>query len=203
VTWRAAFAIVVASAAGCASAGAPDQGQAPIDAPRGTADAPRQVQLDAAPPVDGAAATCTPSPTPSCQAATALAAIGGDEDGAAASNQTGYQAAWFSIRINETDSSAFADPMSMQTTLTSPPGVAFDLLVFEPGDASSTECTTPSGSITTTGTSESSSLEWGETGTFANDSDDSRTITIEITPHAGDACSPNDTWSLSILTGVD
>ncbi len=52
----------------------------------------------------------------------------------------------------------------------------FDLLVFLPGDANSTDCTTPTATVSTNGDSETWSQEWGETGTFANDSDDSRTI---------------------------
>jgi len=129
--------------------------------------------------------------------------IGGDEDGAATASASGYQAAWYSIRLSETDSGAFADPMSMRTTLTSPSGAMFDLLVYLPGDASSTDCTTPSGTVSTNGNSETSTLEWGETGTFANGDDDSRTVTIQISPHTGDTCSPTSTWSLSILTGFD
>lgn len=201
MTWRLAIAIAVATAAGCAQAGKPGQG--PADAPPGTSDAPRRPPIDA-PEQSGdapASASCTTSAT--CQTAGALTAIGGDESGASSSNQTGYQAAWFSIRVDEKDSGALADPMSMQTTLTSPSGVMFDLLVFEPGDPSSTECTTPTGTVTTTGASEVSSLEWGETGTFANDADDSRTMTISITPRTGDVCNPQDSWSLQILTGVD
>jgi len=169
------------------------------DAPA-TTDAPRAVDA-APPPVDAPAATCATSVT--CTTATVLPGIGGDEDGASFSSASGYQAAWYTIRVSETDSGAFADPMSFQATLTSPPGAMFDLLVYFPGDASSTDCTTPNGTVSTSGDSESWANEWGETGTFANDSDDSRTIAIQISPRSGATCAANATWSLSINTGFD
>ena len=186
---------------GCAVAGSPNQ--APNDAPGTKTDAPHEMMpIDAAlHPMDAPAATCTTSAT--CMTATVLPGIGGDEDGASSSSASGYQAAWYSIRLSETDSGPLADPMSMQTTLTSPSGVMFDLLVYLPGDNSSTDCNAPSGTVSTNGTSETSSLEWGETGTFANDSDDSRTVTIQISPRSGDSCSSTAMWSLSIITGFD
>jgi hypothetical protein len=207
-----AFVIAAAGVVtGCAHAGDPND--IPADAPKATIDAPI-AKTDAptaktdAPPVDATpasvdapAATCTTSAT--CATAMELSGIGGDETGASTSSASGYQAAWYSIRVSETDSGAFADPMSMQATLTSPSGAMFDLLVFVPGDATSTDCSSPTGTVSTSGATETWSLEWGETGTFANDSDDSRTIAIQISPRSTDSCSPDATWSLSIVTGFD
>jgi hypothetical protein len=170
------------------------------DAPTTKFDAPLEID-SAPPPADGPGATCATSVT--CTTATVLPGIGGDETGASTSSASGYQATWLSIRVSETDSSPFADPMSMQATLTSPSGTMFDLLVYVPGDASSTDCTSPTGTVSTSGDTETWSLEWGETGTFANDVDDSRSIAIQISPRSGDTCTPNATWSLSIITGFD
>ncbi len=195
----ALLAVAVAVvAAGCAQAGSPGQ---PVDAPGGKGiDAPRPIDAHEAPPPDApAAATCTTSAT--CGTATMLPSIDGDDGGAASA--TGYQAAWYSIRLSETDSGPFADPMSIQTTLTSPASAMFDLFVYVDTGNDDVDCTTPTGSVATSGTSETSSIEWGETGTFANDSDDSRTVSIEVRPKSGDACSPSATWSLSIITGFD
>lgn len=195
MTWR--FAIVAAGlAAGCAEAGR--SSQARLDAAPIT-DAPRQI--DAPSLVDAPAATCTTTVT--CATAMMLPGIGGDESGAASSSTTGYQAAWFSIRLTESDSSAFADPMSIQTMLSSPTGAMFDLLVFVDTDGDQLDCTAPTGTVMTNGASQTSNIEWGETGTFANGSDDSRTISIQISPHAGTSCSPTQPWSLSILGGID
>jgi hypothetical protein len=193
VSWRFAIA---ALAAGCAQAGSPNQG--PIDAAN-TADGARQV--DATQSMDASTATCTTSAT--CATATMLPGIGGDESGASSSSATGYQAAWYSIRLSESDSGPFADPMSIQATLTSPSGAMFDLLVYVDTGSDQLDCTTPTGTVTTNGMSETSNIKWGESGTFANGADDSRTVSIQISPRSGHSCSPNETWSLSILSGID
>jgi hypothetical protein len=198
VSWRLAFT-AVGVAAGCAVA--TNSNETPGDAPATKFDAPREVDAAPPPPGDAPLATCTTSVT--CATATVLPGIGGDEAGASSSSASGYQAAWYTIRVSETDSDAFADPMSMQVTLTSPSGAMFDLLVYEPGDATSTDCTSPTGTVSTSGESEMWSQEWGETGTFANGDDDSRTIAIQISPRSTDTCSANATWSLSISTGFD
>ena len=132
-----------------------------------------------------------------------LAGIGGDEDGGGESSASGYQAAWYSIRLSETDSGPLADPMSIQTTLTSPASAMFDLFVYVDTSNDDVDCSTPTGSVTTNGTTETSNIEWGETGTLANGADDSRTVSIEVRPKSGDSCSASATWSLSILTGFD
>jgi hypothetical protein len=202
----------VGTAAACARADRPGAGpnDAPVvDTPIVVIDAPPKLdamheidahEIDAAVP-DAAAATCTTAIT--CATAMELPGIGGDETGASTSGSTGYQATWLQIRVSETDSGPLADPMSMQATLTSPASQAFDLAIYVPGNATSTNCSTPTGTVTTSGSTQTWSLEWGETGTFANDVDDSRTIAIEISPQSPDGCAPADTWSLSIVTGFD
>jgi hypothetical protein len=201
---------ILAVVSGCAKAGKPNEmpGDMPTDAPPVMLDAP-PVMLDAprmidaaVPPMDAPAANgCTTSAT--CATAAVLAAIGGDETGASTSSASGYQAAWLSIRVKETDNGPFGDPMSMQATLTSPAGAMFDLLVFVPGDATSTDCTTATSTVTTTGSVETWTLEWGELGVFANGVDDSRTIAIQVSPRSTDSCGSAQTWSLAIQTGFD
>ena len=194
-----AVAVIAVVAAGCAQAGSPGQ---PVDAPNGGKTDARAIDAHEAPPADApAAATCTTSAT--CTSPTTLPGIGGDEDGGGTASATGYQAAWYSIRLSETDSGPFADPMSIQTTLTSPSSAMFDLFVYVNTGTDAVDCATPTGSVTTSGTAETSNIEWGETGTFANDADDSRTVSIEVRPKSGDSCSATATWSLSILGGID
>jgi hypothetical protein len=73
-----------------------------IDAAR-----PIDAAIDAPPPpLDAAPSLCTTSAT--CTTATGLAGIGGDETGASTSSASGYQAAWYSIRVTETDNGPFA-----------------------------------------------------------------------------------------------
>jgi hypothetical protein len=196
---------VAALVAGCAQAGSPNQ--APVDAP-GTShsDAPREAMIDAPAMTQMDAPMMGDSCTSSvmCATATALPQITGDDGGGnTTASASGYQSAWFSIRVEEEDSGVFGYPMSMLATLTSPASAMFDLYVYMPGDASSTDCTTPTGTATTSGTSESWTDEWGETGEFGNNSDDSRTISIEVRPRSGDTCASSATWSLSIEGYVD
>jgi hypothetical protein len=203
---------VAGLATGCAKASAPNQAQvdAPvvvIDAPTTKTDAPRPIDAPP-PPIDA------PAPTPdapsadcettiTCTAPQELAGIGGDETGASTSGATGYQATWLQIRVSETDNGPLADPMSMQVTLTSPASQTFSLAIYMPSDATSTNCSTPSGSVSVSGATQTWVDEWGETGTFANGVDDSRTVAIQITPQSPDGCAAADTWSLSIVTGFD
>jgi hypothetical protein len=198
MSWRFAIA-AMGGAAGCAVAGSPNH--VTTDAATSTDAVHSMPQLDAPSLVDAVAATCKTSVT--CATATTLTAIGGDRAGASSSSATGYQAAWYSIRLNETDASPFADPMSIKTTLTSPSGTVFDLLIYVDTGNDVVDCTTPTGSVTTSGTSETSDIKWGESGTFANGANDSRTVSIQISPPSGSGCSPSETWSLSILSGID
>ncbi len=161
-------------------------------------DAPHEVPMDAPMMTQ----TCTTSAT--CAApTTTLPGMGGDEEGEGSVSESGFQAAWFSVRLTETDSGLGGDPMSIYATLTSPAGASFDLFVYVDTNNDDIDCTTPTGTVTTSGSTETSNIEWGETGPFANDSDDSRTVSIEIRPKTGDTCASSATWSLSILTGYD
>jgi hypothetical protein len=201
VIGRALGLIVVA---GCAVATAPNG--TPGDAPASSkADAPSKLFMDAPSKVfmDAPAMMQVCATSVTCATATVLPGLGGDEDGAGSTSASGYQAAWYSIRLSETDSGPFGDPMSIVTTLTSPSTAMFDLFVYVDTSNDDVDCTTATGTVTTSGTSESSNIEWGETGEFANDSDDSRTVSIEVRPKTGDMCSSSDTWTLSIETGVD
>jgi len=196
---RLALAAIAALAAGCAQAGSPNQ--APADAPA-IHDAPRQVGAPGEPPMDApAASSCTTTVT--CTTATMLSGLGGDEDGGGQTSASGYQAAWYSIRLSEQDNGPFGDPMSIYTTLTSPSAAMFDLFVYVDTDNDAVDCTSPTGTVQTSGASETSNVEWGETGTFANGGNDSRTVSIEVRPKSGATCSSGATWSLSILTGYD
>jgi hypothetical protein len=183
--------VLVLALAGCAEAGSP---QVPVDAPvTKPADAAR-----AMPPPDAATLACTTTAT--CMTATSLGQINGDDGGTVSAS--GTQAAWFSVRANEDDSGAFADPMRVLTQLTSPSAAEmFDLFVYINTGTDALECTTPNGTATASGTSESLEVKWGETGTFANGADDSRTVSIEIRPKMGITCSPTAMWQLTVIGG--
>ena len=188
------LALLGLALAGCAVAGSPTH---PPDAPPGSRDGSLPPQ-DAPPlPIDGPLqGTCTSGST--CATAMSLGSVSGDT-GQATVQGSGFQSAWFSVRVTEDDSGVFATPMNLTVQLTSPASTNFDLFLYVNEGSDVIECTTPTASSTNTGTSDQAHLTWGETGTFANGNDDSRTVSIEVRPISGQ-CSAGATYQL-VVTG--
>jgi hypothetical protein len=185
----AAFALVGA----CAEAGKPDRNG--VDA-NGKQDGGKAI--DARPADAPSSMACASSAT--CATATALANISGDT-GLDMQTASGYQAAWYSVRVSENDSSPIGVPMVLDARLVSPATASYDVYVYVNKGNDVIECNTPAGTATRTGTSDELRETWGETGTFANGADDSRTVSIEIRP-TGTSCSAANPWQLT-LTGDD
>jgi hypothetical protein len=178
--------------AACAEAGR-GAGSGPTDA-SGRSDGGKVIdahvtQMDA--PQSGACST-----TATCMAPTmTLGPVSGDSGGNASAS--GYQSAWYQVRMTEDDNGPFAAAMSFTAQLTSPAATNYDLYIYINTGSDVLECTTPNGSATKAGTMQSEHLTWGETGTFANGSDDSRTLSIEVrAPATG--CSSAAQWQLQI-----
>jgi hypothetical protein len=191
---RGALSIGLVLLGACAQAGSSDPGN------HGNVDA-SPVKLDAATkpidarPLDAAPmVSCTSAAT--CAAATDLGGVSGDT-----SNQivtgTGYQSAWYKVRVTENDSGVFGVAMSFTATLTSPASANYDLYVYVNTGSDVVECTTPNGTATRNGTVASRRILWGETGTFSNGVDDSRTVSIEVRPTAT-TCAPAQPWQLVV-----
>jgi hypothetical protein len=140
----------------------------------------------------GGAACASPN---TCAGATDLGSISGDT-GADTKTAQGSGSQWFKVRVTEDDSSIFAVPLIAKAELTSPPGTNFDVYVYVAGSSSGQECSAVSASSTTTGF-DSAKVEFGESGTFSNGVDDSRTVTVEVRWVSG-ACSPGAKWSLTV-----
>jgi hypothetical protein len=175
-------------ATGCAQAG---QAVQPDATGQGSADA--FVQKDAAvdTPVGDVCAT-----TDTCQAAMTLGAVSGDT-GAQTLMASGFKAAWLRVRVTEDDSGVFGVPLSVSIRLTSPANVNFDVFAYLNAGNDVVECTTPLAQhITNNGTI---IPLWGETGTFSNGNDDSRSVSIEVRPTAGANCSASAMWQLQFI----
>ena len=171
---------------GCATAGAP--GNPKADAPPGQGDAPNQ-QFDAPKQIDAPMqATCNSGMT--CAQAMSVGTVSGDT-GNDTKTAMGYESAWFNVRVTENDSSVFATPMNLTVNLTSPTGVNFDLYLYVNSGSDVTECTNVSAMSTMTGTMDQAHISWGESGTFSNGADDSRTVSIEVRPVSGTCSSAN------------
>jgi hypothetical protein len=191
---RGLFVICLLGVVACAEAGHPSGG-GPTDAPGTPIDGHKAIdahvtQMDA--PMQGGAC----STTATCAAPTmTLASVSGDTGGNASAS--GYQSAWYQVRMTENDSGPFATPMSVTVQLTSPAATNYDLFLYINTGSDVIECTTPNGSATKSGVTQTERLQWGESGTFANGSDDSRTLSIEVrAPATG--CASTATWQLQI-----
>ena len=146
-------------------------------------------------PSEGGGIACTSPNT--CQAATSLGTMSGDTSGSDLSSQ-GDTAEWFVADIIENDSSPLGVPMKLKVTLTSPPGMNFDLYVYLGGSVNAIECTSVKASSTNgVGQTDTVSLEWGETGALANGVDDSRHVSVEVRYVSG-TCDPSSKWSLDL-----
>ncbi len=179
-------AALLALVASCASAG-----EVTPDA-RPPADGPRTPE---GPPIDAPPVNVCPSAL-TCQAPTMLGSVSGDT-GNQMLTAMGHQSAWFRVRITEDYSDVDGVALSLTARLTSPPGVDFDVFVYLNQGNDAVECSTTSGTTTTSGNVNQTRAVWGETGPFSNGSADDRWVSIEVRPISG-TCSPSATWQLVV-----
>jgi hypothetical protein len=191
--------LAVCVLAGCASAGS-DTGGGNGTPDAGRSDAPMSID-DAAiadapidPPMDAPLATCTGSGT--CQTGTMLGTVSGDT-GNAKLTASGYQSAWYRVRVTEDDSDVFGLTLRVGAKVTSPTNAAFDVFIYVNSGSDIVECSTTTGTKTTNGNVRQVRAEWGE-GAISNGSDDGRTVSIEVRPLAASGCSPSDMWQLEV-----
>jgi hypothetical protein len=124
-----------------------------------------------------------------------LGSVSGDT-GSDVKTASGTGSKWFTVRVTEDDSSAFAAKLWMKATLNSPAGSNYDLYVYVPG-SDTRECSAVTKSSTLTSTTDTAGVEFGEGGTFSNGSDDDRTVTVEVR-HVSGPCGPTAQWNLTI-----
>ncbi|MFT3698806.1 MAG: hypothetical protein QM831_37010 [Kofleriaceae bacterium] len=180
---------------GCAQAGSQDHGD-PIDA-SGKYDAPSH-PIDAPKPIDAPSSGNACASAATCNAATDLGSISGDTNNDQVMG-TGYQAAWYKVRVTEDDSGVFAVSMTFTATLTSPANEEYDLFTYINTGSDQVECTTANGSATVSGNTQTRHIQWGESGTFSNGNDDSRTLSIEVRPKDQTGCMSGATYQLVIV----
>lgn len=144
-------------------------------------------------PIDAFVNEC-PS-TDTCTAAMMLGNVSGDSANQKV-NAMGFRAAWYRVRVTEDNSSVGGVKLRVSAKLTSPAAVDFDVFVYVNTGSDVVECTTPSGSTTTTGNTDQVKVEWGE-GTISNGNDDGRNVSIEVRPKSGQ-CAQSYTWQLEV-----
>jgi hypothetical protein len=157
-------------------------------------DAGKDAGADSGPTPDGGTGgSCTSTNT--CAGATNLGSISGDT-GADVVSAQGHTSQWFTVRVTEDDSGVTGVQLRMTATLTSPPGTNYDLYVYVPG-SDTLECSAVSYQSTNTGSSDSATAKFGESGLLSNGSADDRTVTVEVR-HVSGTCDPNNKWKLQL-----
>ena len=131
-----------------------------------------------------------------CTAATDLGAISGDT-GADVKTASGTGSQWFTVRVNENDSSISPRTLQTKVELVSPSAANFDVFLYLAGGSSGQECSAVKSSSTNASGLDTATAEWGETGIFSNGSDDSRTLTVEVRWVSG-TCSTATPWALTV-----
>lgn len=131
-----------------------------------------------------------------CAQAEPLPAVAGDKD-ADMVTRTGDTSKFFKVHIEEQDS-GILDPedLSYTVSLTSPPGAQYNLIVRESSQAASApNCngTAKNG----TGTPQSVHASWGDDQGFGGE-DDSVWLIIEVQHVSGEACGPDNSWTLLV-----
>ena len=183
------YGLLCLALVGCASATPPgEQADASTDAP-----GKRDAAIDA-PNIDAAVNNCTSAMT--CQTAMMLGMVSGDTlNGKLPAS--GYQAAWFRVRVTEDDQDFPGLTLRVSSKLTFPASVGFETYVYvNSGNDVASECAITTGTRSTVGNVQTVKAEWGE-GVVPNGSSDSRNVTIEVRPIGGN-CSAGQMWTLEV-----
>ena len=183
------YGLVCLALVGCASATPPgEMTDASTDA-----SGKRDAAIDA-PNIDAAVNNCTTAMT--CPNAMMLGTVSGDTlNGKLPAS--GYQAAWFRVRVTEDDENFPGLTLRVSSKLTFPAGVGFETYVYvNAGNDVASECAITTGTRSTVGNVQTVKAEWGE-GIVPNASSDSRNVTIEVRPVGGN-CSASQMWTLEV-----
>jgi hypothetical protein len=133
---------------------------------------------------------CDYSAPNTCPASETLSAVDGDQNSDTRTIK-GTTSKWFKVLVSEAVSSIISYPkLSYTVTLTTPPGMDFDLFEYD-GTISTPSC---SGNPKhATGNPEAVSSTWGDTLGV----DDTRWLTLEVRYISGDIC-PSNPWTLTV-----
>jgi hypothetical protein len=135
----------------------------------------------------------------SCAVAQGMAAISGDDGGNGSVSGTGSH--WVQVHMTETNSSIFSTKnLAYTVTLTSPPGMIYNLNVHEGTDGNGTDC----GATAKVGTPANGSVQtvhdgWNDTQGIGG-VDNSRWLSIEIQYVSGNDCT--GAWTLGVVGGT-
>jgi len=133
---------------------------------------------------------CDYNETNDCNGSDTLSAIDGDRNSDKRTVQ-GTTSKWFKVLVNEAVSSLISYPqLSYTATLDTPPGMDFDLFVYD-GSTSTPSC--GGNPKHAAGSPEAVSESWGDSLGV----DDTQWLTLEVRYITGDMC-PSDPWTLTV-----
>ncbi|WP_437725353.1 hypothetical protein [Sorangium sp. So ce861] len=139
----------------------------------------------------GAAGECDYGSPNTCTGAEDLGELSGDDGGDSVTlTETGTTSKWFKVYV--VDNVNLSSVEQFTATLTSPPGMNFDLIVYE-GDISGPDCFA-SGMRAMGTPKESFSTTWNDALVV----DDNRWFSIEVRHVEGTACGSDATWTLTV-----
>ncbi|MFO0589487.1 MAG: hypothetical protein U0441_18260 [Polyangiaceae bacterium] len=141
----------------------------------------------------GGGGECFSSPN-LCSNADQLPDVSGDEGGT--STASGSTSKWLKVHVTETDSSIFASDLSYRVTLSSPPGMDYDLYVKEGPQDGNPDCGATSVKGTPGAGGEQVSASWNDDQGLGGE-DDSLWLCIEVQYVSGSDC--NAQWSLTVV----
>ncbi len=105
---------------------------------------------------------------------------------------------WIKVRATEDSHSTFGATMTVKAVLTSPSGGNYNLDMFVNDSTDAVSCSGPVETSSVPGSQTDQVVhQWGETGTFSNGSDDSRTVTFHV-KYASGPCGPGNEWTMVI-----
>lgn len=137
-----------------------------------------------------------------CKDATGMGSIKGDEE-AEVKTREGTTSQWLSIRANEACTGVCnfgrAKTMRIRAQLTVPAGTNFDLYMYMNENSTTATCTRLARKSVKGGADrEEVSIAWGETGTWADNADNSTEIRFEVR-HVSGECGSNKKWKLTVF----
>jgi len=130
-----------------------------------------------------------------CATATVIGMVSGDESSPVI-GLDGAEPTWVSFQVTEDNDSVTGESLSFTATLTSPPGVDFDLYVYRGAEGGPTGCGGVLEQSTSAGASDVVHMSWGEGG-LANGGDERAWVAAEIRPKNG-VCDPALSWTLVV-----
>ncbi|WP_437968498.1 hypothetical protein WMF04_04040 [Sorangium sp. So ce260] len=145
----------------------------------------------------GGGAECDYAAPNTCAGAEDLGSVSGDE-GADSERVTGTTSKWFKIYVVDDEQIIFTSTESFKATLTSPPGMSFDLIVYQgdPG-AAAPDCFVSG--VRGQGTPESFTAVWDDIG----GSEDGTWFILEVRHVEGTACGDDAQWTLLVQGNAD